>query len=42
MAEKFTVEMGDEHYRIIGPEGEEGSMVVYGDTSFLAIEEAIY
>jgi hypothetical protein len=40
--ENFTVQMGEEDYRIVGPEEEEGPMVPYGQTATLMIEEAVY
>ncbi len=30
MPETYTVQMGEEHYRIVGPQGEEGVLVPYG------------
>jgi len=42
MADKFTVQMGEEDYRLVGPEGEEGVMVPYGNVATLVIEDAIY
>lgn len=35
MAEKYTVQMGEEDYRIVGPDGEEGVMVPYGTPAVL-------
>ncbi len=42
MAEKFTVQMGDEYYRLVGPDGEEGAMVPLGQTAVLTIDDAVY
>lgn len=39
---QFTVQMGEEDYRILGPEGEEGAMVPYGTLATLQVEDAVY
>jgi hypothetical protein len=38
----FTVQMDEEEYRIVGPDGEEGDAVAYGELATLVIDEAIY
>jgi len=35
---KFTVQMGEEDYRIVGPDGDEGIMVPYGTVATLCEE----
>lgn len=36
MADKYNVQMGEEDYRIVGPNGEEGPMVPYGTLATLS------
>lgn len=38
----FKVEMDEENYRLVGPDGEEGPIVPYGQMATLTIDEAIY
>jgi hypothetical protein len=38
----FVVQMDEEEYRIVGPGGEEGATVPYGQPASLSIDEAIY
>jgi hypothetical protein len=38
----FTIQMSEEEFRILGPEGEEGCAVEYGEVATLAIGPAIY
>jgi hypothetical protein len=38
MASKFTVQMGEEDYRIVGPDGDEGTMVPYGTCATICEE----
>jgi hypothetical protein len=38
----FVVQMDEEEYRIVGPDGEEGDAVEYGDIAVLAIGSGIY
>jgi hypothetical protein len=38
----FTVQMSEEEFRILGPEGEEGCAVEYGEIATLAIGPAVY
>lgn len=39
MADTFTVQMDEQDYRIIGPSGEEGVMVPYGDVAVLKLKD---
>jgi hypothetical protein len=39
---KFTVQASEEEFRIIGPDGEEGCAVEFGDVAVLQIGSAIY
>jgi hypothetical protein len=38
----FVVQLDEEEYRIVGPGGEEGATVPYGQPASLVIDEAIY
>lgn len=38
----FSVQMDEEDYRLVGPGGEEGPMVPYGNMATLVIEDEIY
>jgi len=38
MSEKFTVQMGEEDYRIVSADGDEGQMVPYGSLATLWLE----
>lgn len=38
----FTVQMDEDEYRIMGPDGEEGDAVDYGEPAVLMIGSAIY
>jgi hypothetical protein len=38
----FVVQMDEEEYRLVGPGGEEGATVPYGQPASLSIDEAIY
>ena len=38
----FIVQMDEEEYRLVGPGGEEGATVPYGQPASLVIDEAIY
>jgi hypothetical protein len=38
----FKVEMDEENYRLVGPDGEEGPIVPYGQMATLTIESAVY
>lgn len=40
--QQFKVECGSEHYRIIGPNGEEGPTVEWGDVASIKIGAEIY
>ena len=38
----FTVQMSEDEYRIVGPDGEEGCAAEYGEVATLKIDGAIY
>lgn len=40
--DKYLVQLDEEEYRIVGPSGEEGPVVEYGDTAVLVVAGAVY
>ena len=38
----FTVQMAEEEFQILGPDGEEGCIVDYGEVATLQIGQAVY